>query len=169
MAEYLIQDTTLTEIADAIRAKEGSSSEIPVSKLASRISAISAGTEVQKKSGYFTTDRDGLAEVDCGFIPDVVSIAQGTSGGFNQDAVAFLFLEYGEKEIAAYMDVDILNNERDLCKFDVSRDSWNKEESPEYWAIGFVVTVWRTYGYTDEPHDEEFQNATFQYTAYKFT
>lgn len=43
MAQYLIQDTTLTDIADAIRAKTGSSDEIRVSDMASQIESISAG------------------------------------------------------------------------------------------------------------------------------
>lgn len=43
MAEYLIQDTTLTNIADAIREKEGSTDVIDVNDMASRINALSSG------------------------------------------------------------------------------------------------------------------------------
>lgn len=48
MAEYLIQDTTLTEIADAIRAKTGSSDSVAVSGMASQIEGItvSNGSDV---------------------------------------------------------------------------------------------------------------------------
>ena len=43
MAEYIIQDTTLTAIADSIREKTGSSDLIPVPDMASLISNIEAG------------------------------------------------------------------------------------------------------------------------------
>ena len=46
MAKYLIQDTTLTNICDSIRTKEGSSGTIPVTQIASRISAIETGKDV---------------------------------------------------------------------------------------------------------------------------
>lgn len=44
MAKYVIEDTTLTGIADAIRGKEGSSAEIPASEMAGRIEAIETGS-----------------------------------------------------------------------------------------------------------------------------
>lgn len=72
MAEYLIQDTTLTAIGDAIRAKEDSSDPIQVSEIAARIAAIETGVTVQRASGTFTTNSSGTASVDCGFKPDVV-------------------------------------------------------------------------------------------------
>lgn len=74
MAEYLIQDTTLTEIGDAIRSKEESSSPIPVSKIASRIAAIETGVTVKRSSGTFTTNDSGVVTVNCGFQPDLVVI-----------------------------------------------------------------------------------------------
>ena len=43
MAEYLIQDSTLTEIADAIREKTGSTSSIRTENMASMIRGISSG------------------------------------------------------------------------------------------------------------------------------
>ena len=46
MAKYLIQDTTLTNICDSIRTKEGSNGTIPVTQIASRISAIETGKDV---------------------------------------------------------------------------------------------------------------------------
>lgn len=44
MAQYLIEDTTLTAIGNAIREKEGSADSIPVSDMAARIGAIEAGS-----------------------------------------------------------------------------------------------------------------------------
>lgn len=43
MAEYLIQDTTLTGIADAIRGKTGETGAIPVPDMASKIDGIQTG------------------------------------------------------------------------------------------------------------------------------
>lgn len=43
MAKYVIDDTTLFAIGDAIREKEGTSEQIPVTEIASRISAIESG------------------------------------------------------------------------------------------------------------------------------
>lgn len=73
MAEYLIQDTTLAAIAEAVREKEGSSDAIRVSELAGRIAAISTGVEVQTASGTITTS-NGSGSVNIGFKPDAVEI-----------------------------------------------------------------------------------------------
>ena len=45
MAKYLIQDTTLKGIADAIRTKTGKTDKIPVSDLATEIEGITGGAE----------------------------------------------------------------------------------------------------------------------------
>ena len=44
MAEYLIKDTTLQSIADAIKEKTGSSDPIPVTEMADKIRGIIAGS-----------------------------------------------------------------------------------------------------------------------------
>ena len=43
MAEYLIQDSTLTAIADAIRSKTGTMDPIPTTDMASTIEGIASG------------------------------------------------------------------------------------------------------------------------------
>lgn len=48
--KYFIEDTTLTGIADAIRAKEETSSPIPVTEFAERISSIETSPALQDKS-----------------------------------------------------------------------------------------------------------------------
>lgn len=58
MAKYSIEDTTLTGIADAIRAKEGSTGVIPVPDIPSRIAAIQTGADV---SGVTATEVDVVA------------------------------------------------------------------------------------------------------------
>ena len=45
MAEYVIQGTTLTEVANAIREKDGTSASIPVLDFESRIGAIETAVE----------------------------------------------------------------------------------------------------------------------------
>ena len=60
MAKYSIEDTTLTGIGDAIRAKEGSTGVIPVPEIPSRIAAIQTGPDV---SGVTAVEADVVAGV----------------------------------------------------------------------------------------------------------
>lgn len=69
MAKYSIEDTTLTGIGDAIRAKEGSTGVIPVPEIPSRIAAIQTGPDV---SGVTATASDvisGKVFVDAQGVP----------------------------------------------------------------------------------------------------
>jgi len=50
MSEYRIQDTTLTDIADAIRSKTGSSASIIVSEMANEIESIPTGSGERNKT-----------------------------------------------------------------------------------------------------------------------
>lgn len=64
MAEYLIQDTTLTGIADAIRSKTGSTDAIKVSDMASKIEGISVGGGTVEGVHYVTfMSEDGSTEL----------------------------------------------------------------------------------------------------------
>ena len=45
MAKYAIEDTTLTNIANAIRGKEGTTDAIPVASMAERIAGLPSGGE----------------------------------------------------------------------------------------------------------------------------
>ena len=58
MAKYSIEDTTLTGIGDAIRAKDGSADPIHVPDIPSRIAAIQTGADV---SGVTATEVDVVA------------------------------------------------------------------------------------------------------------
>lgn len=80
MAEYLIQDTTMTAICDSIRAKEEISDPIPASEIAARIAAIETGVIVQRKTGTFTTSGSSFS-VDVGFRPDLVMLHAGEDDG----------------------------------------------------------------------------------------
>ena len=54
MAEYLIQDTTLDAIADAINAKTGGSSAMTPAEMVTAIGSISGGGGTAIQSGHFT-------------------------------------------------------------------------------------------------------------------
>ena len=61
MAEYLIQDTTLTGIADAIRSKTGSTESIPVANMSDLIMSISAGC-FKEVSTFAEIDIEGAVD-----------------------------------------------------------------------------------------------------------
>ena len=76
MAEYLIQDTTLTGIADAIREKTGGTDPVAVSDMAGKIAEIKAGggggdidalidRSITKISSSSVTSIGGSAFQDC--------------------------------------------------------------------------------------------------------
>lgn len=75
MAEYLIQDTTLTSIADAIRGKTGGTDPVAVSDMAAQIEGIQAGgggdidalidRSITKISSSSVTSIGGSAFQDC--------------------------------------------------------------------------------------------------------
>ena len=54
MAEYLIQDTTLDAIADAINAKTGGSAAMNPAEMVTEIGSISGGGNIVESSGSFT-------------------------------------------------------------------------------------------------------------------
>lgn len=64
MAKYSIDSTTLTGIADAIRAKDGSTGAIPVSDIPSRIAAIQTGADVSGVTAVETDVVSGKIFVD---------------------------------------------------------------------------------------------------------
>ena len=74
---------------------------VPYSKvsgnLASAINSIPEGVAVQRRTGTFTTDSNGLAIVDCGFQPDYVVVhADGVTesdGGFYETNLTFPLCE----------------------------------------------------------------------------
>lgn len=70
MAEYIIQDTTLTDIADAIREKDGSTDPIKVSDMATAISEIPAGGEIDTTALTTTNGQYLLSSSIYNFIVD---------------------------------------------------------------------------------------------------
>ena len=88
MARYSIEDTTLTNIADAIRAKTGSNSDILVQDMANEISGIEVGGEMQSKTVTPTTSKqtvvpdngyDGLSSVVVNAMPTATQATPSVS------------------------------------------------------------------------------------------
>lgn len=151
MAEYLIQDTTLTAIGNAIRSKEGSSGKIPVSSFASRISAIKTGATVQRKSGTFTTDSDGNATVTCGFKPDLVVLHRSEGSTQNAFSCAAAFAEDSRKSL---IDLGLLSPTGSFYEILVSRSD-----------TGFSIAVTEYL----EDWTEVVTATTLSYIAVKYT
>ena len=93
MAKYSIEDTTLTGIGDAIRAKEGSTGVIPVSDIPNRISAIQTGPDV---SNVTATEADVVAG----------KIFVDASGAEKTGALVVQAYYYGSDEPSADLGVD---------------------------------------------------------------
>lgn len=87
----------LTAIADAIRAKGGTTATLSFPDgMEDAIEAIALGVNVQKQSGTVTTNSSGGATINCGFKPDMVlvRIATYTESPYNYDSnLAFVFKE----------------------------------------------------------------------------
>ena len=81
MAEYLIQDTTLLAIADAIREKEGSTGSILVSDFAARIRALSGGSGGELFS--FTYNDSTTYYFESGMTWEEWIDSEYNTGGFN--------------------------------------------------------------------------------------
>ena len=160
MAEYLIQDTTLAAIGDAIRAKEESSDPIPVSDIAARIAAIETGVNVQRASGTFTTDTSGKATVNCGFQPDLVYIQTGEKHGNYPLSCAAAF---AEETRSGNMEIHLMT-----VSSSSGNPNWLDELVVARATSGFSVTV--TYhdvdGYDNSGAEK---NKTYNYTAVKYT
>lgn len=89
MSEYRIQDTTLTDIADAIRSKTGSSASIIVSEMANEIESIPTGSgernkTVQEDLGFIDLENDNRVTLPNGLVWTKSSIYKyGTEEGYN--------------------------------------------------------------------------------------
>ena len=160
MAEYLIQDTTLAAIGDAIRAKEESSAPIPVSDIAARIAAIETGVTVQRKAGSFTANvtnggKTLEATVNCGFVPDVV-LLKGKA--------------YTEENTTYYYDMAAVFSERSADKNYLVSGTNNSytvlEGRINQTANGFKITFW---GYDDAWGEKTMVAERMEYVAIKYT
>lgn len=87
MSEYIIQEETLTDIADAIRSKTGESNIINTMEMAEKIRSISGGSELIEltKSEYDSLEAQGLIEEG-----QVYYIKDYTEGGSGKDVTPYL-------------------------------------------------------------------------------
>lgn len=77
MSKVLINETTLTGIADAIREKEGSTEKIPTVEMADRVRALGGGGYSEKNTVIFTGEIQGA--VDSSGYRVGVKVAHGLS------------------------------------------------------------------------------------------
>lgn len=74
MAKVFIEETTLTNIGNAIRGKEGTTELIPVNDMATRITAIQSGAEVEALE--ITSNGTYTAPEGTGYSPITVNVPQ---------------------------------------------------------------------------------------------
>ena len=110
MAEYIIQDSTLTDIADAIRAKDGSSAPILAEDMADAIAAIPSGTTIT--DGIVVKARDAN-----GWITEVDKYGDCGRYEFGIASVGFRNYPYGHLESVVLHDCDELGEGAFFNKF----------------------------------------------------
>lgn len=155
MAEYLIQDTTLAAIGDAIRSKEGSSSPIPVSEIASRIAAIETGVTVQRVSGTLKTTTSGSVNVNCGFQPDLVFLTKDYAIGNDLCSAAAAF---AEETRGGNVAITMLSGD--------DSDTWSETIYITRTSTGFSAEAYYFYDFRS---GETAYDTTYSYVAVKYT
>lgn len=93
MAEYLIQDSTLAAIADAIKEKIGNNDPIKVAEYAAKIQGISSSgeaTQFVETRGTYYASTDGRITMyhNLGVLPDFVTIKGYTTGSKVGDIIS---------------------------------------------------------------------------------
>jgi hypothetical protein len=154
MAEYLIQGETLTNIANAVREKTGENETIKLSQLASKISNISTGTTVQRKTGSFTTNTSGKATIsDVGFQPDLVYVWTFNYGGYEEGfAIPFAEQLYPNMPYCA-----LAGHANGIYQVNATKTS-----------SGFTVEIYDI-GWDWGANEPLLKNKTFNYTAVKYS
>lgn len=146
-------DADLTTVADAIRAKAGTTEELSFPDgMASAISAISSGIEVKTASGSVTTSSSGKATINVGFKPDLLVLKVGTVNGYECN----LTLALTEKWTTKPIDAVSWYGEDYLYECYVS-------------SIGATSTVVYVDGYDSSWNSGAASRITFQWKAVKYT
>jgi hypothetical protein len=140
-------------VSDACAAISNKGGTVPSSKvsgnLATAINSIPSGITVQSVSGTFTTDQEGVAVVDCGLVPDFVTIDRGV-----RQYHSCAPLKYNE----GYANVPLWTDGSDVCYlYDLIVEETSTGFSAE-------VHTWDARWYEGIA-----KNTTFNYTAIKYT
>lgn len=101
MADYLIQESTLTGIADAIRTKEGSAGPIATTDFASRIANMFTGEDLDPELGAQDALIAQISEVldGKGFAPDPDTlVVPDAYTGLLEQAKALYDGEYADRK-----------------------------------------------------------------------
>ncbi len=108
MAIVTTDNQHYSDIAEAIREKTGTHSQLRPDQMAVAISGIQTGTIVQEHEGSFTTNESGQATVNLGFAPDVVycggeSIIVDGTNFYTSTAICFPYAEGNDENIITNM------------------------------------------------------------------
>lgn len=146
-------DADLTTVADAIRAKGGTTAELAFpDEYVSAIEAISSGVEVKTASGSVTTSSSGKATINIGFKPDLLVLKVGTVNGYECN----LTLALTEKWTSSPIDAVSWYGEDYMYECYVS-------------SIGATSTVVYVYAYDSSWNSGSASRITFQWKAVKYT
>lgn len=80
MSLYSIQDTTLTDIADAIRSKTGKTASMTPAEMVDEIESISGGTSVRTATGTVSGSEAIRLSIPCDFEPDLIYVHGDLTG-----------------------------------------------------------------------------------------
>lgn len=146
-------DADLSIVADAIRAKGGTSAKLEFpSGYKAAVEAISGGGNTEKK-GSLTTNSSGMATVDCGFQPDIVWFSINHKWQDISFEAAVDFVSSSSSKIAC---TDLYDDDKILAAVYIVQRT----------ATGFTLEA----GYRDYNYGEgELKNQTITYTAKKYT
>lgn len=149
--------TEQTNVTNAFTAIGNKGGTVPTSQvsgnLASAIASIPAGVTVKRKTDSSTTNTSGVATINCGFSPDIVTIGVDGKvdyGGTSYMVVDFAAISIGAIESATWLDDGIMT-----CEISVNDNGFNVEWM-EKWDIKNNQYITQT-------------NKSFSYTAIKYT
>ncbi|MBO7330157.1 MAG: hypothetical protein J6W00_15465 [Lentisphaeria bacterium] len=158
MAQYLEYIRTTIEQAYELAISKGgipsNPSRAPIMNLAEAVYNIpSGGTTAQRKEGSFTTDINGLAEINCGFTPDIVIFTDFFSQNYGYECQAAIVFSEKKNDYRLFA-----RAVSDVFFMGVNFEAWQISD-------GFGVRVFTT----TESEASPVNNFQFPYVAIKYT